>query len=90
MNEHQAARWAKIRNKGRNQFMVTCGLLACGISLTVIFSLVELISNNVITPMYLILRLFVFSVIGIIIANKIWENKERKFQALEKQRALVK
>lgn len=88
MNEVQAARWAKIRDKGRNRFIVCYGIIACGVLFTALFSIIELISNDVITPMYILMRFFVFSVIGIIVANKIWENKDRKF--LEQSKSTTK
>jgi len=81
MNEQQAARWAKTRDRGRNQYIITYGMLTIGVLVTLLLSIMELISNNEITPMYVVVRFFVFSVIGIILSNKTWERNERRFQA---------
>ncbi|TCZ74233.1 hypothetical protein E0485_19800 [Paenibacillus albiflavus] len=81
MNEQQAARWAKTRDKGRNKYIVTFGMLTIGVCITLLLSIMEFISNNEITPMYVVVRFFVFSVIGIILSNKTWERNERRFQA---------
>lgn len=79
MNEIQAQRWAKTRQMGKNRYIVNFGLLGWGLSLTVVTSIVELITQNSIAPFYVIIRFIVFGIFGIAIAGNRWSVKEQRY-----------
>lgn len=79
MNEIQVQRWAKTRQMGKNRYIINFGLLGWGLSLTVVTSILELITQNVIDPFYVIIRFVVFGIFGIAIAGNRWSVQERRY-----------
>lgn len=78
MNEKQAASWQKKRAMGKPKYVLMYGALAWGISLTIIFSLLEFFSQGAVNSGWVIARLIVFGFIGLFIANFKWNAAERK------------
>lgn len=79
MNEKQAARWAAVRQMGRGKYVAIRGMLAWGVTLAAVFTLVEYLTQGSISFNWLVIRLFVFAVLGFFVASFRWDSKERKY-----------
>jgi hypothetical protein len=84
MNERQAARWAKIRGKGKKPYVLLRGVLMWGILAVVLFTVIEILTQGTYSLDWMIIRFFVFALIGFLVNNRRWEIKERKFAELSK------
>lgn len=74
-----SAKWRKKRQIGKQKYIINYGVITWGVTLTVIFSLIEFFTSQTLSLGWLIMRFAMFSFIGIFIANYSWEKNERKY-----------
>ncbi|WP_186446252.1 hypothetical protein [Paenibacillus cremeus] len=84
MNEAQAAKWRAKRTMGKGKYVVYYGMLMWGLLLTLLFTVVELLSQQTFSMTWLYIRLAVFGIIGFFIANFGWDAKEIKLTEFDK------
>lgn len=71
-------KWKRMQQIGRSNFLVRYGIVPWSIGLTVLFGLIEVITQGQIIWVWLPIRLLVFAVVGFFIANYKWQSTERK------------
>jgi hypothetical protein len=84
MNERQAARWAKVRGKGKKPYVLLRGVVLWGITAVIVFTLIEILTQGTYDLNWMVIRFFVFALVGFLVNNMLWEKKERKFAELSK------
>jgi hypothetical protein len=84
MNEKQAARWEKVRGKGKKTYVIWRGALVWGILAVIVLTLIEFLTQGTYDLNWMIIRFFVFALVGFLVNITLWEKKERKFAELSK------
>ncbi|WP_282936798.1 hypothetical protein [Paenibacillus sp. RC67] len=80
MNELQATKWRKTRAMGKGKYVMYFGILAWGMSLAVLFTALEWLTQQTVTESWIYIRIIVLGVVGFMIANFRWEAREKKLQ----------
>ncbi|MDO3678486.1 hypothetical protein [Paenibacillus ehimensis] len=78
-NEDKAAKWQKTRQLGKAKYVMYYGVAMWGISLAVLFTAIEWLTQQTLTPSWFTIRIIVFGIIGFFIANFRWDGNERKY-----------
>jgi hypothetical protein len=81
MSEKQANSWRKTRTMGKGKYMILFGLLPWGIGLAGLFTGLEWVTQQTVTPSWIYIRLMVFLVVGFFISSVRWHSLEQKFHA---------
>ncbi|MED4601141.1 hypothetical protein P9314_10545 [Paenibacillus validus] len=81
MNESAAVKWSKTRQMGKAKYVMFRGVLLWGVSLTVLFTAIEWMTQHTMLTSWLTVRLIVFGIIGFLIANVRWDGQERAYLA---------
>lgn len=79
MNQEKAMKWAVTREIGKSKYMLRYGILAMGLSIACLLTLIEWTISKQITPIWVLIRILVFSIIGSFVFNVRWEKQESKF-----------
>lgn len=79
MQDRGAAKWNKMKQLGRNKYLLYYGVLLWGIVFTVVLGGVELASSGTVTSTWTVIRFVVFGVVGFFIGNSRWMSFERKY-----------
>lgn len=75
--------WTSTRKLGRQKYVFRYGFMGFGITLTVLFTLVELLTNGSLNMSYLISRVILFPTLGVIIFSNRWDSQEKKYRKLQ-------
>jgi hypothetical protein len=75
-------KWEKKRVIGKKNYMLRYGLLLIGIGLTLLFTVLDVVSNGEVSYMYLVARLVFFPTVGAMFTGMIWEIREQKYRRL--------
>lgn len=79
MQERGAAKWNKMKQLGRNKYLLYYGVLLWAIVFTVVLGAIELASTGIVTSTWTVIRFFVFGVVGFFIGNARWMSYERRY-----------
>jgi len=80
MNDKQQALWHKRKQLGRSKYLLLYGILPASIGLTLLFGIIERISQGATYWGWIPVRLLLFAVIGFFIANARWQSMEQRFE----------
>ncbi|MCS7462212.1 hypothetical protein N0M98_18900 [Paenibacillus doosanensis] len=83
MNEIQAGKWRKTRTMGKGKYVMYFGVLAWGLSLTLLFTAMEWFTQHTVTASWIYIRIAVMGIAGFFIANFRWDAREQRFHAFE-------
>ncbi|MBB6733562.1 hypothetical protein [Cohnella zeiphila] len=75
-------KWEKRRTIGKKSYMMRYGLLLIGVGLTLLFTVLDVVSNGTVSYTYLLARLVFFPTIGAMFTGMMWEVREQKYQRL--------
>ncbi|WP_372814073.1 hypothetical protein [Paenibacillus sp.] len=76
-------KWASTRKLGRQRYVFRNGFIGFGITLTVLFTLVEFVTRGSLEMSYLISRVVLLPTLGIIIFSNQWDSQEKKYNRLQ-------
>lgn len=81
MNDQLKIRWNKMQRIGKSNYLVRYGIVPWSLGLTLLFGIIEVLTQGKVIPIWLPIRLIVFALVGFFIANNRWQTTERKFAA---------
>jgi hypothetical protein len=74
-------KWSRTRQIGKSNFLVRYGIVPWSFGLTILFTLLEIITQGTVIWTWVVIRLVLFAVVGFFIANSKWQGMERKYEA---------
>ncbi|WP_256757951.1 hypothetical protein [Cohnella sp. WQ 127256] len=77
-------KWEKNRNLGKQKYVLRYGVIYIGMSLTILFTLVDLIANGTASVTYLVGRLLMFPTVGSILASQRFDKMDKKYNKYKK------
>jgi formate-dependent nitrite reductase membrane component NrfD len=76
--QESLTKWETTRKLGKSKYVLWYGVIGIGLSIAILLTLVEWISQKQINPMWVVMRVLVFPIIGSLIMNVRWTNQERR------------
>jgi hypothetical protein len=86
MNEAQAAKWSKTRTMGKAKYVMYYGVALWGITLTVLTSGIQWVTEQTLDGSWLTIRLAVFGIVGFFVANFRWDGKEKQWNSRSRKK----
>jgi hypothetical protein len=74
-------KWSRTRQIGKSNFLVRYGIVPWSFGLTILFTLIEILSQGGVIWTWVPIRLILFAVVGFFIANSRWQGMESKYEA---------
>jgi Na+/melibiose symporter-like transporter len=87
MNEQKLEAWRKKRQMGKKKYVLVYGTIVWGIVLTLLFTLLEYVSQETFLWGWVAARFIVFGMIGFFIANNKWLKAERALNIHEQNQS---
>lgn len=78
--------WQKKREKGKKWYVLRYGFWGFGVTLTCLFTIIEIIMNASLSSSYLVPRIILLPIIGLFLFSYRWESLETKYASLITQR----
>jgi len=79
MKQKAALKWATTRKLGRNKYLLWHGILGFGLGVSLLLTLFEFVTQQQITPIWVLIRCVVFPTVGFFIFTSRWDTMENKF-----------
>ncbi len=71
--------WNRIRQMGKSRYLLIYGILSWSLGCTLLFGLMELITQGEIVWIWIPVRLMLFAVVGFFVGNARWQRQEKKY-----------
>lgn len=81
-NQEFIEAWKEKREKGKIQYVLRYVFLGFGVSLTCLFTIIEIIMNASLSSGYLVPRIIILPIIGLFLFSYRWESLEVKYAKL--------
>jgi hypothetical protein len=85
MNEVQKRKWHARRQMGKSKYLLLHGVLLWSLSLTVLFGLIEFLTQGEVYASWIPIRLILFATLGFFVSNARWQSNERLYEAESSQ-----
>jgi hypothetical protein len=85
MNETQKKKWQRTRQMGKSRYLLTHGVLPWSLCLTLIFGIIEYLSQGEVYSSWIPIRLILFATLGFFVSNSRWQRKEQIYEASTEQ-----
>lgn len=81
MNEKQKRNWQQKRQMGKSKYLLVYGVLLWSLSLTALFGVIELLTQNHVYWSWIPIRLVLFATLGFFVSNAKWQSKELLYES---------
>jgi hypothetical protein len=81
MNEEQKRKWQQRRQMGKSKYLLLYGILPWSLSLTVLFGVIEVLTQGEVYSSWIPIRLVLFATLGFFVSNSRWQSKERLYES---------
>jgi hypothetical protein len=88
MTAAEAAKWEKVRGRGKKRYVLVTGVLLWGVVTGIVWSIVmSAVQGWDRLPLYLILALILFPIGGIFFGLQMWKILESRYAATPEEKA---